>query len=55
MDAVVRQAFALEPVSHAALDHEVDGGLFENPRANTFDDVILRAILDDEGVDACEM
>ena len=48
----MEEAFALEPVSDSALDHEIDGALFENAGANPLDDVIPGSIFDDDGVDS---
>ena len=55
VDAVVEQAFALNARADAALDQEVDSSVLQDSRANAFDDVVLGAILDNDGVDSRQM
>src|SRR3954466_16370160 len=55
VDAVMRHALALKTCADAVLDDEVNGRLLENSGASPLDDVVLRTVLDDEGVDSSEM
>jgi hypothetical protein len=50
-DAVVEQAFALKPITNAALDKEIDGALFQNSGTYALDHVIPGAVFHNDGVD----
>jgi hypothetical protein len=49
---VVDHPLAQQAVAHAELDEQVDGALLEHAGADTVLDVVARAVLEDDGVDA---
>src|SRR5262245_1229859 len=55
VDAVVRQAFTLQPLANAALDQEVDGTLLQHPGTDAVDHVFLAAVFDNDRIDPGEM
>src|SRR5262249_33700427 len=52
LDAVVDETLAVEPVGEVELAEEVDGALLEDAGADAGLDVVARAVLEDDGVDA---
>ena len=54
LDAVVDEALALEALSGARLDQEVDDALLEHARAHAFD-VLAAPVFEDHRVDALEV
>src|SRR6478609_4612324 len=52
LDAVMDEAFTLQPAADTRLDHEVDGVLFEDAGAHTMGHVLATAILEHDAVDA---
>ena len=52
VDAVVDEAFAIEPLGHVELSQQVDGVLLEQPGADPALEVVARAVLDDHRLDA---
>lgn len=55
IDSVMEHRFALKPGADAALHHEIDCRLLQNTGANTLNHVILRLVLDDDGIDTRQM
>ena len=53
--AVVHEAFALEPLAHAGLHHQVDGALLEHACPDGGLDRFARARLDDHRLDAAQV
>jgi hypothetical protein len=54
-DAFMAQSNPRQTIAKARLAQQVHRALLQHPGSDTFDDVLLAAILDDEGVDAAEM
>lgn len=46
------KTLALEALSHPGFDHEIDRTLLENPRAHSFNHVLLAALFEDYRIDA---
>jgi hypothetical protein len=54
VDAVVLETFAVEAVAESGTGERVDGVLFEDAGADPRLDVLPRAVLEDDAVDALE-
>jgi hypothetical protein len=52
---VVHESLALEPLTDAHLDQQVDGALLEHAGAHPVLDVLARAVLEHDGLDALEL
>jgi hypothetical protein len=44
-------ALTLEPITEARRNHQVNRGLLQNPCPDAVDDVLTRAVLDDDRLD----
>ncbi len=51
VEAVMNEAFALQPLADTRLDQQVNRALFEHPRADALFDMLLAAGLEHDGLD----